>query len=122
MNDAYKQWMEDGTISTEATLQALCADLGEVESEIEPLKQERDELRKQIERVLVTCDGYKMRVAGFGTVEITDPTITKTYDRAALDELLVALAPEYPDIAAAIKACRKETGRVGSLRITKAKR
>jgi hypothetical protein len=121
VSDAYEKWKNDGTISTEQALRALCADLGEVESELEPLKRERDELRKQIGEILVTCDGYKMRVPQFGTVEITEPSIVKSYDREALDELLVSLAVEYPDIAAAIRACRKESSRAGSLRITRAK-
>lgn len=42
---------------------------------------------------------------------------TPSYDRAALDAVVLALVASYPEIAAQITACRYESVRAGSLRI-----
>lgn len=115
----FEDW-QDGQISDAGALRALCRDLGEVESQIAPLEAERATLRDQISRVLDHAGG-KAEIAGFGKLELSAPAIVRGYDKKRLDELLVALAGEAPEVAERIAACRTESARAGSLRITREK-
>lgn len=110
----------DGRMNDADALRALCRDLGEVESQLAPLEAERQQLRDQISRVLDRAGG-KAQIAGFGGLEITSPSIVRSYDKKALDRLLLDLASEAPEMAARIAQCRTESARAGGLRITREK-
>lgn len=117
---AFTQW-ERGDLSDEQALRALCSELGEVESELEPLKREQQELRERISHVLGRL-GDKTEIPGFGRLEITAPAVIVSYDRQSLDRLVIHLTQDgYGPIAQQIAACRTESQRAGSLRITRSK-
>lgn len=120
MSNAFAKW-ELGDLTNEQALNALCSELGEVESEIEPLKREQQDLRDKISQVLDRAGG-KAEVAGFGRIEITAPAIVTGYDRQKLDDLIVTLAAEgHSKTAQQIARCRTQSQRAGSLRITREK-
>lgn len=113
---------EEGTLSDLEALRYLCRDLGEVESELEPLAAERDQLREIARRMVARLDGQKAMVAGFGVLAITEGGESVSYDAKALDALtaeLLQLGDAYT--ASRIAAARKMTRRASSLRITRDK-
>lgn len=119
--NTYWAWQEGDLTPTEA-LRALCMDLGELESELEPLETERGTLRSQISEVLTQIDGEKAEIKGFGVVRLTQASITKGYDKAKVQALINELIEDYPDIAARLVACETQTMRSGGLRIEREKK
>lgn len=116
----YEQWLE-GYITPEEALRALLSDLGEVESELQPLEAEKQVLRARISEVVDRIGG-KAEIAGFGRLEITAPVKTASYDRKALDALMLELFERNElELARRIAACRQESARAGGLRITREK-
>lgn len=114
----FAEW-EAGDLPDSQALRTLAMDLGELESELAPLNAQRERLRDQLSRVLVHAGG-KADIPGFGALIITDASITKSYDTKALDELIIRLTGiGESEIAQQIAACRRESGRAGSLRITR---
>lgn len=116
----YWAW-QDGDMSPMEALRALCVELGEVESEIEPLETERGTLRSQISEVLTKIDGEKAEIKGFGVVRLTQASVTKGYDKAKIQALINELIADYPDIAARLVACETQSMRAGGLRIEREK-
>jgi hypothetical protein len=115
----FDDW-RDGTISDVEALHALASDLGEIESQLAPLETERQNLRDQLSQI-VSHLGGRASVAGFGKLEIMPASVTRTYDRKRLDQLVIDLATDAPELAQLIAACRTESPRAGSLRITREK-
>lgn len=109
---------EDGFATPYETLRALCMELGEVESELDPLQQQRERLRNEIGNVLARI-GDKAEIKGFGKLSITAPSVSTGYDAKALR----ALVDSWGDTEAArqVQACEKQTVRVGGLRIEREK-
>jgi hypothetical protein len=118
--DTYQAW-QDGYATPLEALRALCMDLGEVESELDPLTAQRETLRNQISEVLARIDGEKAEVKGFGTLRLTQASITKGYDKAKIQALINELVEDYPEIAARLVACETQTMRSGGLRIEREK-
>ena len=71
----------DGLMSNQQALRARCSDLGEVESEIKPLSDERTAIRADI-RAIVEYMGGKATVPGFGALVIRAPSVSRPYDEA----------------------------------------
>lgn len=116
LGDVFEHWKE-GDIGPHAALRALCSQLGEVQSDLDGLQEEREHLRGQISEI-VNSIGGKVEVAGFGELRITEPVKTASYDRKQIDELVMRLVQAgHADVAEAITACRKESARAGSLQI-----
>lgn len=116
----FAEW-EVGTVTDVQALHTLTSDLGEVESELAPLEAQRSALRDQIARIVAHA-GNKVELTGFGTLVITQPGITTSYDAKALDALVIRLMGDgYGPIAEQIAQCRRESARAGSLRITREK-
>ncbi len=115
----FDDW-RDGTISDVEALHALASDLGEIESQLAPLEAERQNLRDQLSQV-VNHLGGRASVAGFGKLELTAPSLAKSYDKKRLDQLIIDLATDAPELAQLVAACRTESPRAGSLRITREK-
>jgi hypothetical protein len=114
--DVFEGWKQ-GDIGPHAALRALCTQLGEVQSDLDGLQEEREHLRSQISEI-VNSIGGKAEVAEFGELRITEPVRTASYDRKQLDELVMRLVQVgQADVAEAITACRKESARAGSLQI-----
>lgn len=118
--NAYEDW-KGGTISPIEALRYVTSDLTEVESELEPLTKEREQLRAQVSE-LVNAVGGRAEIPGYGKLEITSPSKTVKYDTKRIDAVMVRCLREgYPEIAEAISDCMVESGRAGSLRITREK-
>jgi hypothetical protein len=115
----FEDW-RDGQIGDVEALHALASDLGEIESQLAPLEAERQTLRDQLSQVLERLGG-RATIAGFGKLELTAPTITRSFDKKRLDQLIIDLAADAPELAQLIAACRTEAPRAGSLRITRDK-
>lgn len=114
----FEQW-RDGRLNDMQALRALCMDLGEVTSELDMLKQQEQTLREQIS-IIIERTGTT-DITGFGRLEITNPSVIKTFDKAKLNELVYRLQDTHPEIADLIDLCRDERLRAGSLRITREK-
>ena len=115
----FDDW-RDGQVSDVEALHAIAFDLGELESQLAPLELERQTLRDQLSQILGRLGG-RASVAGFGKLELTAPAIARSYDKKRLDQLIIDLATDAPDLAQLIAACRTEAPRAGSLRITREK-
>ena len=108
----------DGFLSDQQALRARCSDLGEVESEIKPLNDERTAIRADISAI-VEYMGGKATVPGFGALVIRAPSVSRPYNEGALDELVRSLRETgYGEIADEIADCRKTQARAGGLAIT----
>ena len=113
---------EAGDATDQEALRALALQLGEVESDLEPLQREREYLREQLGRIVARLPGQKGEVRGFGTLAITGGGETTSYDAKALDGLMAKLlANGYGEIAEELAAARKTSQRAASLRITREK-
>jgi hypothetical protein len=116
----YDDW-KAGDIGPFEALRSIANDLGEVESDLDPLQKEREQLRAQASE-LVDAIGGRVEVPGFGKLEITPASKTTSYDRKKLDSLVMELVQAgYADIASSITECRTESARAGTLRITREK-
>jgi len=115
----FDDW-RNGTITNTAALHALTQELGEVESTIAPLELERVALREQLSYILAKMD-ETVTIPGFGKLELTRPSVTKGYDKKQLDQLIIDLTIDAPELAALIAQCRTTSERAGSLRITREK-
>jgi hypothetical protein len=116
----YQLW-EEGELTADDALDKLVASLDAVKDRLEPAQAEEKILRDQISMVLEhVTGGKKAQVRGYELI-ITEPGVTVSYDSKALDKLVIRLMEDYPAIAADIRACRKESSRAGSLRVTKSR-
>lgn len=115
-DDIFATWENDGDDMRAAS--ALAMELGEVESALEPLKEEREHIRALLSHI-VAKRGEKVTIAGFGVLEVTAPSVVRSYEKAALDQLIIQLLEEGDiDIVQRIVACRRESARAGGLRVT----
>lgn len=113
----YEQYV-DGFMSPMQALRALVMELGEVESELAPLEEQRAQLREQISDVVSRLDGQRAEIKGFGRVLITSPSVSEAYDTKALDALLGRLRDEgRHEEADVLLACKGKRMRSGGLRI-----
>jgi hypothetical protein len=116
----FADW-QSGAISDTEALRALLSDLGEVESQIAPLEEERAALRSQLSEVVARLGG-RAQANGL-RLTLTAPAVVPRYDAKELDLLVDYLRAQGQDeIADHILAARKETARAGMLRITKPER
>lgn len=116
---AYLEW-QSGNITDREALGILCAAIIQLDEQMKPLAERGAVLREQIGHVLAHY-GQALDLPGFGKLEITNPSITKGYDRKQLDALIIELASEYPEVAAKLTQCRTESMRAGGLRIIREK-
>jgi hypothetical protein len=117
---AYEQW-QAGEIQGEEALKYLCHYIAMVEDQLEPLEKSKEKARAWISEVVEYLGG-KAEVDGFGKCEITNASVTYSYDKKQLDQLTNQLRAEgQGDISTMIEACLKSSSRSGGLRITRAK-
>ena len=94
------------TIVDITTLTPILAALRAIDLQIDVLKAQAAPLRAQARDIL---RGHPtITIPGIGTARDVPDSIQASYDRAALDTLVVRLAATHPKIAAAISATRKE--------------
>jgi hypothetical protein len=103
------------TISTEDTevLAHILTALRTLDLQIDALKAQSAPLRTQARDIL--RGRTTITIPGIGTARDVPDSIQATYDRVALDTLVVRLAAIHPDIAATISATRKEKTQRGYL-------
>lgn len=119
--EVVRAW-EEGTMTDLEALRHLCSDLGEVESTLEPLQQEREQLREIARRIVARLDGQRAEVKGFGALAITGGGETVSYDAKACDALVAKLAANgYAQIAEELAQARRTSVRSAALRITREK-
>lgn len=117
----YEEYQE-GLLTPVQALRALVSDLAETESELAPLQEQRESLRAQISEVLARVDGEQYTIKGYGTLKLTNPSVTQKYDTHLIDMLVNQLAEDgYEEIARQIAACKGKSMRAGGLRIEKEK-
>jgi len=92
-------------------LKRICCDHGSFD---------RDVMRDQLSQIVGRMGG-RASVAGFGKLELTAPSLARSYDKKRLDQLIIDLATDAPELAQLVAACRTESPRAGSLRITREK-
>lgn len=109
-------------MSNDQELLALSlSDYFEIDSEITALEATQKDIRRNIETLTVAMGG-NVKLAHIGSVIVTEPSTSHSYDTKSIDALLLDLiqAGEL-HTAKRIIDSKKETTRAGGLRITKAK-
>jgi hypothetical protein len=117
----FEDW-RDGLLDDAAALRALTRELGEVTSELEPLKAQEAALREQLGYILAKSGEGRTTIAGFGTLELTAPSVTRRYDTRSIDALVVELTASAPELAARLASYCVQSERAGGLRITREKK
>lgn len=115
----YQQWKENQIGSADA-LSRLVGQLDSIDDQLDPLEEHKKVLRAQISEIVEDLGG-KVELPGYGALHNMSPSVTASYNREKLDGLVARLVATHPEIAQQISACRTESVRAGSLRITKAK-
>src|SRR5262245_11868442 len=115
----YGAWL-DGDVTAMEALQALCNDYEELDDSYKQFEAMREQTREQIGNVLLKLDS-KVTVAGFGTLELTHPSVTIGYDKLKIRALIDELYDEHPAIAERLAACQTKSHRAGGLRIEREK-
>jgi hypothetical protein len=119
-SSVFAEW-DAGDLTDYQALRSLAIELGEVQSELSPLRMQEARLRDELSRVLAHAGG-KAEVPGFGALLLTQPSVTRSYDTEGLNNLCLQLISDgYGPIAEQIARLRRESSRAGSLRITKEK-
>ena len=121
-SDAFNEWFE-GRLEANLAYHAICKDLGEVTSSLEPLEREKEGLRADLSFIMTKQNQDRVVIEGFGTLEITQPGVTHGFDAKKIQALINALLEEgQTEVAARLARCKKETPRSGSIRITPEKK
>lgn len=101
-----------------AELRSLLSDRAEIKDEIERQKAELARIEERI-GLLVASENGPVKVAGFGSVVLSKPSLQTRFDAQALRELIQSLNETgQQEIAAEIAACIKTSELAGSLRIS----
>ena len=115
----YDKWRA-GELNDDEAIQQLCGSLVSLEDSLEPLEEIRKAIRAQLSEIVERQAKSRYDLAGFGTLTITNAIKVVSYDAKALDNLVEQLLNDGEvEIAHAILACRKESGRAGGLRISR---
>ena len=102
-------------------LEVSLRDYFEIDSEITALEATQKDIRKNIETLTIAMGG-NVKLAHIGSVMVTEPSTSHSYDTKMIDALLFELVENGElNTARRIMDCKKETTRAGGLRITKAK-
>lgn len=103
----------------ERDIHSLYSDLQEVNDEIDERTKERDRIRHELSILVAEMDGQKVIIPGVARMELTAPSVSKSYDTKQVSALVEDLtrAGEF-ETAQRLIACQKESHRAGTLRIT----
>ena len=109
----------DGELSPLQTARAILSELREIDSELAPHLERKEELRAVL-TVLVMAHGTQESDAG--TARWIAPTTGSAYDAKRLDTLMADLLVRgYVEVAQEIAACKKPTSRAGYVKIERGK-
>ncbi len=101
----------------EQRIHVLCQELGEIEDQLRPLEEERRRIRSELS-LLVAELGGKVKVDGFGYLEVSTASFAVSYDRKQVEALILTLIDlGHYHLADALRACKQESARPGVLRI-----
>jgi len=99
-------------------LRALLSDRAEIKDEIAHLQAELARIDAAIGEIIAPLDG-PVKVSGIGSVVLSKPSVSTSFDPEALRELIQSLRETgSTEIADEIAACTRRTMRAGSLRVT----
>ncbi|MFD3162712.1 hypothetical protein [Herpetosiphon sp. NSE202] len=102
-------------------LKSLCNDLVAVEDQLSELEAQREAIRARLSE-LVDQLGGKIQLRGFGTLQISNPSVVVSYDRKGIEQLVQELeAAGNFALVDVIQTSRKESMRSGGLRILREK-
>ena len=103
-------------------LRQLLSDYFELESEVKAHEYGLKEKRERIRELVSEMPGQKTHIDHLASVQIVPESVSHSYDTKALDSLVQTLITDGElHSAKRIMACRKETKRAESMRITPAK-
>jgi hypothetical protein len=120
LEKTYQAWQEGEIRADEALTSATL--LVRLETNSKPLTRLTKKARAYLSEV-VNYLGGKAEVDGFGQLQITNPSVTYTYDKKLVDRLTNELRTEgLGDVATRLDACLKASEKAGSLRITREKK
>jgi hypothetical protein len=116
----FEQW-QNQELPLNVALPTLCRSFAQLEDISKNIEQQLKDLRGQISE-MVTSTGAKVEIPQFGKLQMTPAQVVTSFDRKRLEELVERLTTEgNSELAAAIEACKAESNRAASLRITRAK-
>lgn len=115
----YERWRA-GELNDGEAIELLCGNLVSLEDSLEPLEEIRKTIRAQLSEIVERQARSQYTLPGFGTLKIMNSSKVALYDAKALDNLVEQLLNDGEvEIAHAILACRRESGRAGGLRISR---
>jgi hypothetical protein len=117
--NTYAAWL-DGDVTDYEALRSLCSDYEEIEQSYKDFEKVRATTRDQMAHVMVKL-GDKVEVKGFGTVLMTAPSVSVSYDRAKVKALIAEWSTDFPEFAEALASCETQSCRSGGLRIERVK-
>ncbi|MCC6271290.1 MAG: hypothetical protein IT190_08430 [Microbacteriaceae bacterium] len=112
---AFTAW-QAGDLTAMEALQLLVPELDGAQAMRVTLEEREKELRAYVEAVLRRLSPTEPLPLGGLVLELTRASITKGYDRKALDALAQELPAEWRE---RLDGCRTETTRAGGLRVTR---
>jgi hypothetical protein len=117
----YSRW-ESGDLPSQEAIEQLVSQLAAVEDSLEPLEQTKQAIRAKLSLIVDRQPGSAIELPGYGKLAIRSATVTKSYDKDKLDQLIIQLAMDgQVELAQAIGGCKKESSRSGGLVITRTK-
>lgn len=103
-------------------LQDMLGTLLEIENEIEALEFGKTEIKRNIQKIVEGLPDQRGEIPGMGTVLMTKPSLTASYESKGLDALTAQLLKDGDiQTAAEIARCRKESTRASHLMFRKQK-
>lgn len=103
-------------------LRALLSDRAEIKSQIAALTEELQRIEEQI-GLLIAAEEGPIRVAGYGSVMLSAPSVSTSFDPERLRELIKSLRETGDsELAEEIAGCTRQVQRAGGLRITPERR
>jgi DNA polymerase III epsilon subunit-like protein len=120
VNPIFEQW-QNQKLPLNVALPTLCRSFAQLEDISKNIEQQLKDLRAQISE-MVTSTGSKIEIPQFGKLQMTPAQVITSFDRKRLEDLVERLTTEgNSELAAAIEACKAESNRAASLRITRTK-
>jgi hypothetical protein len=103
--------------TNEQLVRELLASYFELEDEIKALEYDSGEIRKKL-AVITKAAGGSMKVERLATLKVIEPSVSHSYDTAAIDALVATLLQDgETHTAHRLALARKETKRSESFRI-----
>jgi hypothetical protein len=120
IEEIYESW-QTGDIQAQEALNLYAKIIGPLQEQERMVKALDQLVREKVSLALNCLEGPAV-IPGFGKFEFTNPSISYSYDKKAVDRLCNELRTEgLGDVAARLDLCLKPSERVGTLKITREK-